>query len=198
MYSASLGVQGLVADAPGTVSRVFFEDALVANAALALHMFAGALLTIGAPLQALPILRRRWPAVHRRSGYVLFGLAIVTGPGGFVYILIKGTVGGWWMSLWFAIYGGALIWAAAATIYHAIDKNRPQHFAWATRLVILAVGSWIYRMHYGIWYGLTDGLGSNSAFTGPFDQIQVFAFYVPYLLVAEVFLRRRLRRRALR
>lgn len=190
-YSAQLGLRGLLSDTPTTVNRVFFADTALANVAMAIHMIAGALLTIGAPIQALPFLRRRWPRVHHRLGYTLFGLAILTGIGGLIYIAANGTIGGGWMSLWFAIYGAAIILCAVKTVSHARSRNFDRHFEWATRLVILAVGSWIYRMHYGLWYLATDGLGSNRAFTGPFDLIQVFAFYVPYLLIAEVFLRRR-------
>jgi len=194
LYSGDLGLRGLLSEVPGEVSRVFLDAAVVANVGIALHMIAGAVLTFGAPLQTLPIVRRRWPGLHRRFGYVLFVLAIATGLGGFVYITLNSTIGGWWMSLWFAIYGAAMIWTAVNTIYFALAKDQRRHFAWAVRLVVLAVGSWIYRVHYGIWYAATGGIGSNDAFTGLFDQIQVFAFFVPYLLIAEFFLRRRNRR----
>lgn len=194
LYSGDLGLRGLLSEVPGEVSRVFLDAGVVANVGIALHMIAGAVLTFGAPLQALPIVRRRWPGLHRRFGYVLFVLAIATGLGGLVYITLNSTIGGWWMSLWFAIYGAAMIWTAVNTIYFALAKDMRRHFAWAVRLVVLAVGSWIYRVHYGIWYAATGGIGSNDAFTGLFDQIQVFAFFVPYLLIAEFFLRRRNRR----
>jgi hypothetical protein len=195
VYSGDLGLRGLISQAPGEVSRVFQEDGILANAGIALHMIAGAVLTLGAPLQALPIVRRRWPGLHRRFGYVLFVLALATGLGGLVYITLNGTIGGWWMSLWFAIYGAAMIWTAVNTVYYAMAKDRRRHFEWAVRLVVLAVGSWIYRMHYGIWYATTGGVASNKEFTGLFDQIQVVAFFVPYLLLAEIALRWRDARR---
>lgn len=194
VYAGDLGLRGLISDSPGAVSRVFQDGRLWANAAIALHMIAGAILTLGAPLQAVPVLRRRWPGLHRRFGYVLFVLALATGFGGLIYIALHGTIGGWWMSLWFAIYGAALIWAAVNTVYYAIDKDQRRHFAWAVRLIVLAVGSWIYRMHYAIWYAATGGVGSNTEFTGLFDQIQVVAFFVPYLLIAELMLRWRVKR----
>jgi len=197
LYSGDLGLRGLVSRAPAEVSRVFHDDDILANAGIALHMIAGAVLTFGAPLQALPIVRRRWPGLHRRFGYVLFVLAVATALGGLVYIALNGTIGGWWMSLWFSIYGFAMIWTAVNTVYYAVARDRRRHFAWAVRLVVLAVGSWIYRMHYAIWYAATDGVSSNSEFTGLFDQVQVVAFFVPYLLVAEIVLRwRDARRRA--
>lgn len=189
VYSGYLGLSGLVSQAPGEVSRVFQDAGYVANIGIALHMLAGAILTCGAPLQALPIVRHRWPTLHRRFGYVLCALAIATGFGGLVYIALNGTVGGSWMSFWFAVYGIAIIWSAFNTVYYALAKDLCRHFAWAVRLIILAVGSWIYRMHYVIWYAGTGGLTSEQDFTGLFDRIQVFAFFVPYLLIAEIALR---------
>ena len=84
LYSGDLGLRGLLSEVPGEVSRVFLDAGIAANAGIALHMIAGAVLTFGAPLQALPIVRRRWPGLHRRFGYVLFVLAIGTGLGGLV------------------------------------------------------------------------------------------------------------------
>jgi hypothetical protein len=195
VYSGDLGLRGLISQAPAEVSRVFQDDGILANAGIALHMIAGAVLTFGAPLQALPIVRRRWPGLHRRFGYILFVLAVATGLGGLVYIALNGTIGGWWMSLWFSIYGVAMIWTAINTVYYAMAKDRRRHFAWAVRLIVLAVGSWIYRMHYAIWYAATGGVASTKEFTGLFDQIQVVAFFVPYLLIAEIALRWRDARR---
>lgn len=196
VYSGGLGLRGLISRAPGEVSRVFQDTGMLANAGIALHMIAGAVLTFGAPLQALPIVRRRWPWLHRRFGYVLFVLAIATGLGGLVYIALNGTIGGWWMSLWFAVYGAAMIWTAVNTVYYALAKDLRRHFIWAVRLVVLAVGSWIYRMHYAIWYAATGGVASNAEFTGLFDRIQVVAFFVPYLMIAEIVLRWRDARRS--
>lgn len=143
VYAVYLGLGALISQAPGEVSRVFRGTGTLANTGIALHMIAGAILTCGAPLQALPIVRHRWPGLHRRFGYVLFVLAVATGLGGLVYIALNGTVGGWWMSLWFAIYGIAMIWTAVNTVYYAVAKDLRRHFAWAVRLIILAVGSWI-------------------------------------------------------
>ncbi|MEM6939912.1 MAG: DUF2306 domain-containing protein [Pseudomonadota bacterium] len=190
VYSAQLGWQAVTAEEPGAVSRVFAETSALASFAVALHMISGALLTIAAPLQAMPPLRRYWPGVHRRAGYMIYVLALLTGAGGLIYIAANGTVGGLWMSFWFAVYGLALGVSAYKTVAYARQRDMARHFAWATRLVILAVGSWIYRMHYGLWFMTMKGAGVQPDFKGLFDLIQVFAFFVPYLLIAEVLLRR--------
>lgn len=195
LYSAQLGLRGFVSDTPADLSRVFLVDSVLANVVLAAHMVAGAVLTIGAPLQALPILRNRWPHLHKRLGYGLLVAAVLTGTGGLLYIATVGTIGGRWMDFGFALYGAAILVAAVKTVSHAVASDRQSHFEWAVRLVVLAVGSWIYRMHYVIWYGLTGGAASNETFTGMFDRVQVLAFFVPYLLFAELCLRWRRRRR---
>jgi hypothetical protein len=189
-HSVGLGWSGLWSDL-SAVSRIFHGDAPVANAAIAVHMVLGAALTVAAPLQALPVVRCRLPGLHRRAGYAIATAAMLTGLGGLAYIAARGTVGGWWMSLWFAIYGVAMIVAAAQVLYHALDKNTARHRAWALRLVVLALASFLYRVHYGLWYAITDGAASNDAFTGAFDRANVVAFFVPYLLLVELYLRRR-------
>lgn len=46
-------------------------------------------------------------------------------------------------------------------------------------------------MDYGFWFLFTDELGHAKDFHGPFDYFMDFFFYLPNLLVAEVFIRRK-------
>ena len=55
---------------------------------------------------------------------------------------------------------------------------------------MLAIGSWLYRLHYTVWYLATGGLWSTSKFTGLFDYAQMVGFYLPYLILLEIYLRR--------
>lgn len=95
------------------------------------------------------------------------------------------------MDLGFALYGLLTLGAALQTVRHAKAKRIAQHQAWALRFFWLAIGSWLYRVHYGLWYLATDGLWSNAEFTGAFDLAQNFAFYLPYLIAVELYLRRK-------
>ncbi|HYE54963.1 MAG TPA: hypothetical protein VD996_08980, partial [Chitinophagaceae bacterium] len=61
----------------------------------------------------------------------------------------------------------------------------------ALRLYALAIGSWLYRMDYGFWFMLAGKLGHLENFEGPFDRVMSFFFYLPNLLVAEMFIRSR-------
>lgn len=162
-------------------SRLFSMRAPFSNIAIYTHMVAGGLITLCAPLQLLVIVRQRWPFLHRALGYLTVTAALVTGVGGLFYILARGTIGGVIMDLGFGVYGLLMICAALRSVQLARRRD-PMHRVWAERLVILALASWLYRVHYGIWEIATEGLGSNADFSGPFDIAQVFAFYLPYLL----------------
>ena len=43
-------------------------------------------------------------------------------------------------------------------------------------------------MEYGVWFAFTGGIAIDG-FTGWFDTIMAFFFYLPNLLVAELFIR---------
>ena len=77
------------------------------------------------------------------------------------------------------------------TIRHARARRVEAHRAWALRLFALAIGSWLYRMDYGFWMLLADGAGHTEDFSGVFDKVMAFFFYLPNLLVVEAFVRAR-------
>lgn len=177
---------------PEARERLFHPDAPLATLAIYGHMLTGALITLAVPLQVLPVVRRRWPRLHRTSGYILASAATLTALAGLVYIAAKGTVGGPWMSFWFGLYGVLMLIAAANTVYYAIDKDIARHRRWALRLLVLAIASYLYRVHYGLWFATTGGIGVGD-FQGPFDRAMVWAFYLPYLAALELWFLRECR-----
>lgn len=184
---------GLIADPTEQATSRFFEtNATWASSGLYIHMVTGGLVTLLAPLQLLSVVRSKIPVVHRLLGYVVAVLAMLTGIAGLLYIARVGTIGGTWMDMGFGLYGTLMVLFAARTIGLARDKD-PKHPVWAVRLIILALASWFYRVHYGIWEIATGGIGTRPDFTGPFDLVQVFAFYVPYLLAFELWRKRTFR-----
>jgi hypothetical protein len=163
-------------------SRLFHPDALPASIGLYAHMIAGGVIMLAAPVQLWPVMRDRWPRLHHFTGHTVALCAVLTALGGLYYIATVGTIGGAVMDAGFALYGALMLVSVIMTV-HLAQKRDPRHRLWAERLVILAMASWLYRVHYGIWEVATGGAGSQPDFRGLFDQIQVFAFYVPYLIV---------------
>lgn len=176
-------------------SRLFHADAPAPSAALYAHMVVGGALTVLAPLQLIGPIRRRAPRLHRLNGRVVVALSLLTAAGGLAYIAAKGTIGGPPMSAGFALYGLLLGGAAIRTAQMARRRD-PSHPDWAARLVVLALGSWMYRVGYGLWYAATGGAGSVPELTGPFDRVMVVAFYALPLLAVEAWRRRPDRRAA--
>jgi len=166
-------------------------DNAMRNLAIFSHMILGAALTLLAPLQLIKPLRKRWPALHRWAGRVIVPAAVLTAFGGLTYILTRGTIGGWPMDVGFSVYGALMLLAAIQTIRHARARRIAAHHAWALRLFWLAIGSWLYRVQYGLWYAATGGAWSQPDFAGAFDLAMNFAFYVPYLIVVELYLARK-------
>lgn len=122
---------------------------------------------------------------------MLFVTASLTAAGGLTYISLRGTIGGPLMSIGFALYGVCVLVACTQTVRLARSRQFDRHRDWALRFFILAIGSWIYRLHYELWYAATGGLGMQADYRGDFDQIQVFAFFVPYLVGLEIYIRLR-------
>jgi hypothetical protein len=79
------------------------------------------------------------------------------------------------------------------TLRHGRAGRMAAHRDWALRLFVLAIGSFLYRLHYGLWYLATDGVWTAEDFSGAFDRVQIFAFYLPYLALVELWLRHRRR-----
>lgn len=188
----SLSAAFAVQFSPDLSQNRFYEPgAPFSNLAIFAHMALGAVLMVFVPLQVWPGLRERFKAYHRWAGRVLCTAAAITGLAGLAYIALRGTIGGLWMDIGFALYGALIVLSAAQAIRYARLRALDAHRRWALRLLVLTFGSWLYRVHYGFWYYFTDGLASTPAFDGAFDLVQNFAFYLPYLLLLELWLRRR-------
>lgn len=159
-----------------------------ASTSLVLHLVTGAIVMVLGGVQLITAVRRRWPVVHRWMGRGYVGLAMLTAVGGLGYIVLNGTVGGVVMDVGFGLYGVLVLLAAAQCLRYARSREFHLHREWAVRLFVLVMASWLYRLEYGI-SGLLDIGGRNPSFTGWFDQMMAFAFYLPSLVVVELYLR---------
>ena len=187
-YSLRFGLEGFGLGALRE-THLAAPGAWLSNGLMSLHMVTGAALTLLAPLQLVPALRRRWPRAHRGLGRGVVALALVTAVAGLGYIALRGTVGGTMMDAAFAGYGLCLLVAGTMALRAARAGDFARHRDWAARLFVLAIGSFLYRLHYALWYMATGGVASEPDFTGAFDIVTMWAFYVPYLIGVEIWLR---------
>ena len=187
-YAAAL-VDGNIAKWNDSLPRLYEADTPAATAGIGVHFAAGGVILALGCIQFVGLIRSRYPAVHRWIGRVYVSAAFLAGIGGLTFIAAKGTIGGTTMDVGFGIYGVLTAAAAIETYRHARARRLDTHRAWAMRLFALAIGSWLYRMDYGFWFLLADGAGHLKDFSGPFDKVMAFFFYVPNLLVVEALLR---------
>ena len=187
LYALNFGQGGLRNALPEP--HYLLSDDTAANVGIFTHMILGGVITFLAPVQLITPLRRRYPALHRWSGRIIATSAFLTAVGGLSYIALRGTIGGWPMDAGFTIYGVLMLWAGAMTWRLARRGDFERHSAWALRFFWLAIGSWLYRAQYGLWYMATDGLWSTPEFTGAFDLFMMVGFYLPHLIGVEIYLR---------
>ena len=194
-YILALFVGGAIVGTPEdwnkSLPRLYVPGGLAANIGIGVHFLLGAVLLLLGPVQLMQRVRVRAPAWHRRIGWVYAVSAFATGIGGTTYILARGTIGGATMDVGFGLYGVLVVLASVQTVRHAMARRIEVHRRWAVRLYALAIGSWLYRMDYGFWMLFAGKLGRTETFDGPFDVFMIFWFYLPNLVVAELFLRAR-------
>lgn len=160
-----------------------------ATMGIGLHFAMGGIILILGSIQLIDTIRVKYLTFHRWVGRIYVVASILVAIGGLIFIVIKGTIGGIVMNIGFGLYGVLMLLAAVQTYRYAVAHDTETHRAWALRLYALAIGSWLYRMDYGFWFLLADKAGHNNTFTGAFDYVMAFLFYIPNLLVAEIFIR---------
>jgi hypothetical protein len=186
-FYASALYEGNMARWNQVLPRLYEQGTTTATGGIGLHFAAGGIILILGSIQLIDTVRSRYPAVHRWIGRVYVTACLFAAVGGLAFIAVKGTIGGLVMNIGFGLYGVLMFISAIQTYRHAVARNLDQHRIWALRLYALAIGSWLYRIEYGFWIMLTDGLGHGKSFSGPFDRLMMFFFYIPNLLVVEVY-----------
>jgi len=168
--------------------KLYEAQTPIATVGIGLHFAAGCIVLMLGCIQLIPAIRQNYPSVHRLVGRIYVAATLLTGFGGLLFILAKGTVGGTAMNIGFSLYGILMIVATVQTFRYAKLRQMSPHRVWALRLFALAIGSWLYRMYYGFWALLTNSWGHTQDFRGPFDILMAFFFYIPNLLVVEAFI----------
>jgi Predicted membrane protein (DUF2306) len=166
----------------------------VGNVALAAHLLFAAVLSFGGPLQLLPYLRSRFPAVHRWTGRIYVPTAFFAGATG-LYLSLSGrkVVGDLGQHAGIVINGVLILIAAVMAWRTAIGRDFGAHARWALRLFLLVSGVWFFRVGMMFWLAVNGGpVGFDpKTFTGPFLTFLAFAQYLLPLALAEAWLRAR-------
>ncbi|MEO1136431.1 MAG: DUF2306 domain-containing protein [Pseudomonadota bacterium] len=175
----------------GSLPGLYDPNMPLATLGMGAHLFAGAVLMALGPLQFVPAIRQRRPALHRAIGRIYIAFAMLAAIGGLLFVFLKGTVGGLIMDVGATLYGALVIAFGFATIAFAIRNDFARHECWAMRLFALVSGALLYRIEYALWGALTSGAGHTASYDGWFDNVVNLGFYAPALVAAEAYIRTR-------
>jgi hypothetical protein len=159
------------------------------NAAFAFHVLAAGLMTISGWFQFLPIIRRRWPAIHRWNGRFFLLSTSLIAINGLLLVWVRGS----WLTLagglGVSMNGLIILVCGSQAFLKAKARDFGTHRRWAIRLFAAASGVWFMRVFYMAWGMSTGGIGIEQGLAGPFDQIVAFANTLLPLAVLELYFR---------
>lgn len=181
----------IVAGAPERVNLAqpitgYVQGDLVGNAILFSHVIPAALLSVAGIIQLLPIVRKKYPAVHRWNGRLFLTLGLMGALSGLYLTWGRGSrlsdVG----SVGITLNGILIVVAAVMAWRYARARQFGSHMRWAIHAFILVNGVWFFRLNLMAWYAINQGPnGNTSTIDGPMDIFFSFACYGIPMLIAE-------------
>ena len=166
----------------------------IANLGIGMHFVMGTVLVLAWPILLSAHVRTRHRKVHRWTGRIYVAAGFLAGAGGISYILTHGTASRA-TAIAFSAWGAVMMLSSVMAYVHARARRFDRHRAWAIRLFAMVLGSWLFDIEIQAWTDWAGGIGMNEdGFSGPFDLALLVLFFVPNLLVAEVFIRNQHRR----
>ena len=159
------------------------------NTMLFAHVLPAALLSLCGVLQLLPVLRRRWPSLHRWNGRVFLTMGLLGALTGLYLTWVRGSrlsdLGAIGITLNGLLIPLAILLAWRAARARQFDRHR----RWAVHAFLLINGVWTFRLYLMGWYLLNQGPnGNTNTLDGPVDLFISFACYALPMAVAELWL----------
>ena len=171
----------------------YLEGDFWGNIAVVIHVLFAAIITVGGLLQLIPIIRSKWPAIHRWNGRLYVMTALIMSLSGMFMVITRyeKVVGGLIGHTAIMINGAIIVLCAVKAFNYARNRKIVQHRIWALRLFIAASGVWMFRVGMMAWlsiHGKPVGFDPVS-FSGPFLTALYFSVYILPLFILEVYLR---------
>ncbi len=169
------------------------EGDSLGNIAVVVHVLFAAIITVGGLMQLMPIIRSKWPAIHRWNGRLYVTTAMIMSLSGMFMVITRTEkiVGGLTGQVAIMINGAIIVLCAVMAFKYARMRKIAQHRIWALRLFLAVSGVWLFRVGMMAWlsfHGKPVGFDPVS-FTGPFLTVLYFTVYILPLFILEVYLR---------
>lgn len=160
------------------------------NALLFLHLALAFVITVGGFIQFVPVIRRRWHAIHRWNGRIYMTTALVITSAAIVLKLSRELHESVWMTAGVVLNGVLILAFVLPAWWNARARRIEIHRRWALRLFVMVSGTFLLRVGLMFWMATTGGAGVDfETFRGPFLDIWYFAHYLIPLALLEAWLR---------
>jgi len=170
----------------------FVKGNKVGNAALLVHLFLAAIITLSGGLQLIPKVRAVAPKFHHWNGRIyLLTVLIISITGLYIVWTADNVAGGAVQQYGLSLNALLIIVFSILTVKHAIARNLAVHRRWALRLFMVVSGVWFFRVGLMFWIMVNQGpVGIDvKTFTGPFVTFIAFANYMLPLAILELYFR---------
>lgn len=161
------------------------------NTMIALHLLFALLLVSAGTLQLLPVVRRRWPRLHRWNGRAYVAAATIGSVTGLAMVWTPpGTVGDVWQHLGVSLNAVLILIAVVMAWRSALQRRFDQHRQWALRLYLLVGGVFFFRIGLMLWLIANHGPAGfdPQTFTGPALTTLSFAQSLLPLVLLQLYL----------
>ncbi len=160
------------------------------NTAIAVHLLLAVIIMLGGPLQLVPQIRARFPALHRWNGRVYMTTVFITSLVGLYMVWVRGgSVGSTVQHLGISLDAILIMTFAIVAVRHAIARDIKTHRRYALRLLMVVSGVWFFRIGLMFWIVINKGPAGfdPDTFTGPFLNFISFADYLLPLAFLEIY-----------
>ena len=166
----------------------YLEGDSAGNIMFAAHVLLASVVTLGGLMQLLPILRRKWPKLHRWTGRTFLVIAVFMALSGVWLAVARGTYLSEISAVAILINGLLILIFAGLAWRHAIRRRFEQHRLWAMRTFMVVSGVWFLRVGLMGWVVVNQGpVGMTDDMSGPADIVLTFGSYLIPLAVLEVY-----------
>ena len=193
MIAAHYGRKTLSGDYAGWNDKPLIKGYVAGDTAgnilFAVHVLLAAVITLGGLIQLIPLIRSRWPVLHRWNGRLFLVVAVTMALGGLWLTWVRHT----YLSLISGIavsVDGLLILVCAVVAWRlAVARNFDAHRRWAMRAFLVVNGVWFLRIGIMGWIVLSHGLWMTRTLSGPADIVLQFGAYLVPLAGLEAYFR---------
>ena len=158
------------------------------NLMFALHVLLAAVMTFTGLIQLVPVLRRKFPKLHRWSGRIFLVLACFLALGGLWLTWGRDTYLSLVSAVSVSLNAVLILVCAAYTLRFALARRFADHQRWAMRLFMVANGVWFIRVGLMGWILINQSpRWMNSTMSGPADIVISYGSFLIPLAVLELY-----------